>query len=53
MSNAVKHNTLYTALLSGSRWIGNPISHSSTIVSVSPSCLSAHVFNHTRFSETN
>ena len=44
---------LYTALLSGSRWIGNPINHSSTTMSVSPSCLSAHVFNHTRFSESN
>ena len=27
-------------------------SHSSTTVSVSPSCLSAHFFNHTRFSES-
>jgi len=44
---------LYTALLSGSLWIGNPINHSSTTVSVSPSCLSAHVFNHMRFSESN
>jgi len=25
--------------------IGNPINHSSTTVSVSPSCLSAHCFN--------
>jgi len=33
---------LYTALLSDSRWIGNPISHSSTTVSVLQSCLSAH-----------
>jgi len=32
---------LYTALLSDSRWIGNPINHSTTTVSVSPSCLSA------------
>jgi len=44
---------LYTALLSDSRWIGNPINRSSTSVSVSPSCLSAHFFNHTRFSESN
>jgi len=44
---------LYTALLSCSRWIGNPINHSSTTVSVSPSCLSAHCFNHMRFSESN
>jgi len=44
---------LYTALLSCSRWIGNPLSHSSTTVSVSPSCLSAHGFNHMRFSESN
>jgi len=44
---------LYTALLSDSRWIGNPINHSSTTASVSPSCLSAHVFNHMRFSESN
>jgi len=44
---------LDTALLSSSRWIGNPINHSSTTVNVSPSCLSAHVFNHTRFSKSN
>ena len=44
---------LYAALLSHLRWIGNPINHSSTTVSVSPSCLSAHVFNYTRFSESN
>jgi len=44
---------LYTALLSGSRWIRNPINHSSTTMSVSPRCLNAHVFNHTRFSESN
>ena len=44
---------LYTALLSDSRWIGNPINHSSTTVSVSPSCLSAHVCNHMRFNESN
>jgi len=44
---------LYTALLSCSRWIGNPINHSSTTVSVSPSCLSAHVFTHMGFSESN
>jgi len=43
---------LYTALLSGSRWIGNPINHSSTTVSVSPSNLRAHVFHHMRFSES-
>jgi len=35
---------LYTALLWDSRWIGNPINHSSTTVSVSPSRLSAHFF---------
>jgi len=44
---------LYTALLWDSRWIGNPKNHSSTTVSVSPSCLSAHFFNHMRFSESN
>jgi len=44
---------LYTALLSDSRWIGNPINHSSTTMSVSPSCLSAHLFNHMRFRESN
>jgi len=44
---------LYTVLLSCSRWIGNPINHSSTTMSASPSCLSAHVFNHIRFSESN
>ena len=32
---------LFDALLSDSRWIGNPINHSSTTVSVSPSSLSA------------
>ena len=37
---------LYTALLSDSRWIGNSINHSSTTVSVSPSCLSAHYCKH-------
>ena len=42
---SLKHDRypIYTALLSSSRWIGNPINHSSTAVSVSPSCLSAHV----------
>jgi len=44
---------LYNALLSDSRWIGNLLNHSSNTVSVSPSCLSAHVFNHTRFSDSN
>jgi len=44
---------LCIALLSCSRWIGNPINHSSTTVSVSQSCLSAHVFKHMRFSESN
>ena len=44
---------LYTALLWNSRWIGNPTNHSSTTVSVSPSCLSACFFNHVRFSESN
>jgi len=29
------------------------MNHSRTTVSVSPSCLSAHVFNHMRFSELN
>ena len=43
---------LYTAL-SDSRWLGNPINHPSTTTGVSPSCLSAHFFNHTRFSESN
>jgi len=46
-------NPLYTALLSDSRWIGNPTNHWSTTMSVSPSCLSAHFFNHMRFSESN
>jgi len=44
---------LYTAQLLDSRWIGNPINHSSTTVNISQSCLSAHFFNHTRFSESN
>ena len=44
---------LYTALLSCLRWIGNPINYSSTTVSVSLSCLSAHVLKHTRFSESS
>jgi len=49
----VNNYPLYTALLSESRWIGNPINRSSTTVSVSPSCLSGDCFNHTRFSESN
>jgi len=44
---------LYTALLSDSRWIGNPINHSSTTVGVSPSYLSAHFRKNIRFSESN
>jgi len=44
---------LYTALLPDSRWIGNPINHSSTTVSISPSCLSTPYVNHNRFSESN
>jgi len=43
MQHDIDNYPLYTALLSGSRWIGNPINHSSTTVSVSPSCLSAHL----------
>jgi len=51
---ASSHNCpLCTALLSDLRWIGNPINHSSTTVSVSPSCLSTYVFNHTQCSESN
>jgi len=48
-----KSYPLNTALLSCSRRIGNPVNHSSTTVSVSPSCLSAHLFNHMRFSESD
>jgi len=45
--------SLYTTLLSDSRWIGNPTNHSSTTVSVSPSCLSVHFFHHIRFRESS
>jgi len=44
---------LYTTLLSDLRWIGNPTNHSSTTMSVSPSRLSMHFFNHMQFSESN
>jgi len=40
-SNQLLIYPLHTALLSDSRWIGNPTNHSGTTVSVSPSCLSA------------
>jgi len=53
LKREVNNYPLYTALLSCSRWIGNPTNHSSTTVSVIPSWLNERAFNNMRFSESN
>jgi len=44
--------TLHCTVM-GFALVGNPTNHSSTTVSDSPSCLSAHFFNHMRFGKSN